>query len=1396
MKKDINSLLFFCFIFLINVQFVHSQNSRLFINEFMASNSTTTSDEAGDFDDWIELYNAADTDVSLLGYYLTDELTNPTKWAFPDILIHAKDYLVIWADNELNETGIHASFKLSQDGEQIGLYDGSVFVDQVTFGAQSTDISYGRKQDGAPAWVFFQSPNNPPTPGSSNSFAYIPSLSPPVFYPGEGFYRGNILVQLSSKETGAAIFYTLDGNHPTSSAEKYTNPIPVSESTTIRAITLKAGEAGDTLVSEVISRCYFIDIENAIPLIDIVCNPDEHDQIYYSANPDDERPAIQARYKYFDQDHILRADIPANISIRGGYSVISPKKSYQIAFSDKNLSFDLFDQYYNLPRPENAQESFHSHNLAGMAADYSLVRNYLAFQLLQNAGAYSPQVSFARLFINGKDRGIYIPMERIDKWFVKSRTFASGDYDIIKTGNAHKCPLTLDNQNGADFELKEGDFAAFDEFLTWLNSDDHSFQELAEKIDVASFLHYDLMCRFSNNKDSYDINYYLIKNRDNAASKWMMLTWDFDESFGWDSQPGGYWYPYNKVFYQLRQSDEYNFLFLNTLADLINTKWSPAEVSKLVKYMEDVFSGDNPADELIWNDEWYDYADGAIPDLTTDPNYNPLSRYKQFEYIKQWIGERIEYLHNSTWEPDTALLTISPPLSGKGSIQVNSISLEVFPWSGAYFQNVPIDIHATPDPGYLFVGWSDSTLPQQPEIMLVLHHDYQFAAIFQPDSLHYEIVINEINYNSAKNIDPGDWIELSNPNKDTVDLTGWQLSDDASDHVFKFPAGTLIAPDGYLIVCQKKRDFRALFPLVTNYIGDMNFGLGSEGDEVKLFNPLKILIDSVKYSYSHPWPVEANGTGATLELLNNSLDNTIARNWQASPGFGSPGKPTLALPVITRFAATDSSGSANITKSRDVLLEIAGHDFDGKIVKWLISENNTIPSREDFVLTDQPDRYHIIGDEGDVNLFGWALDNDNQISRLTDTSKTAILLVLSNNRFSISGSAAYLQNKQAVPDLEVRLTESNIILKDTTAETGSFQFDNLYPGTVRLETIKTGDLRYAISGADALLILYDLANLLKLSPNAKLAADAIEDGKINASDVQAILRYLVFDQENSYSTGKWCAIPQDTTFRLNANARTNFQCYALGDVNLNWGLNYIPGKDSLSSQDSIDIIVQSYDVTVQNQKYVNVPIVIRPKNESIHTLQFSLEYDPQVLVFSSIQKFKPLNDFIVEVNAKETGKLHIAMAGIEGIRSDEILLECIFQSSWAANITSTEIKLSNVAANDRNVKNVYNGKIILSSNDIETVPTNFDLFQNYPNPFNQGTQILFQIPIASNVKLAIFNLKGEKIRTILNEIKPAGKYRLTWDGKTEDGAATTTGIYILKMQTDRYQKDRKMIQIK
>ncbi len=128
----------------------------VFVNEWLADNAGTLVDPAdGQFEDWFELFNPGDQPVDLSGYYLTDTLTNATKWLIPSgTLLPAHGYLLVWADGEpgQNVSGgdLHADFSLSKSGEAIGLYGaGGVLIDAVTFGAQTTGVTEGRFPDGS-----------------------------------------------------------------------------------------------------------------------------------------------------------------------------------------------------------------------------------------------------------------------------------------------------------------------------------------------------------------------------------------------------------------------------------------------------------------------------------------------------------------------------------------------------------------------------------------------------------------------------------------------------------------------------------------------------------------------------------------------------------------------------------------------------------------------------------------------------------------------------------------------------------------------------------------------------------------------------------------------------------------------------------------------------------------------------------------------------------------------------------------------------------------------------------------------------------------------------------------------------------------------------------------------
>ena len=85
----------------------------LVINEFMADNDNVVPDPSGEYDDWIELYNNSTRTISLNGYFLSDESGDLTQWAFPDTSIGSNEYLIVWADDDEGQPGLHANFKLS-----------------------------------------------------------------------------------------------------------------------------------------------------------------------------------------------------------------------------------------------------------------------------------------------------------------------------------------------------------------------------------------------------------------------------------------------------------------------------------------------------------------------------------------------------------------------------------------------------------------------------------------------------------------------------------------------------------------------------------------------------------------------------------------------------------------------------------------------------------------------------------------------------------------------------------------------------------------------------------------------------------------------------------------------------------------------------------------------------------------------------------------------------------------------------------------------------------------------------------------------------------------------------------------------------------------------------------
>lgn len=142
----------------------------IYINELLASNQEGAEDEAGQTEDWIELYNASDAPFSLAGYTISDDPERPDKWPFPaEAVVPARGFLIVWADEDQEDGPLHANFKLARGGETVTLSDaGGGEVDAVTFPEVEQDVAYARRADGGGPFVTQAPTFGSPNDGSSS----------------------------------------------------------------------------------------------------------------------------------------------------------------------------------------------------------------------------------------------------------------------------------------------------------------------------------------------------------------------------------------------------------------------------------------------------------------------------------------------------------------------------------------------------------------------------------------------------------------------------------------------------------------------------------------------------------------------------------------------------------------------------------------------------------------------------------------------------------------------------------------------------------------------------------------------------------------------------------------------------------------------------------------------------------------------------------------------------------------------------------------------------------------------------------------------------------------------------------------------------------------------------
>lgn len=805
----------------------------------------------------------------------------------------------------------HANFKLSSDGETVYLHNSIPFlIDSLKYPELRADESFGRYSGDNELYIFTIT-----TPGRANNIeGYTTRSSTPILSQSGGFFENDVRISLQDPSLGDITYFTTDGSIPTTTDVVFGSGNQLINST--RTIKLRTFEPGG-IPSEVIVETYFIDENHDLPVVTVSTHPDnlwsDESGIYVIGtngipawgvyengganwNQDWEIPI---HFELFEKDGSKAFGVGAGAKIAGAWSRSNPAKSLKIYFRSeygtRALDYKMF----------NSKEiySFQSIALRNSGNDFSsqghsMFRDGLMTTLVNDTEndiqAFRPAV----LYLNGEYWGIHNIREKINEHFVESNSSASSDnIDLLQGGGEMDFPSSI----GAIHGTTEN----YDEMMSFIVSSDLSDPELfvlvEEMIDMDNYIDYMAAQIYYGNTDWPGNNVKLWRSR-TADSKWRWILYDTDFGFAL-SYGGQYWHntlsfaleengpgwpnpPWStELFRELVESKVFRDKFANRMAGLMNVNYKPSNVYAVIDSLAGLIESEIP--RHMSNETRSGYWGGSVNEWN-----NQISIMKEFavqrpgyieSFFTQSTGAGGKFATQSL-----SMLNVNVTNQLHGTVKVNRLKINQFPWQGEYFGGIDIPIIAIPKPGFEFAGWTGDIVSD--EIEIVARAGQSLTATFRVASDEANVVINEIMYNASDEYESGDWIELYNAGAASVNLAGWIIKDEDDNHEFVIPEGIVLSADAYLVVAQDLSKFEEIYPQIENVIGSTGFGLSGNSDAVRLYSQNSMLMDSLIYDDESPWPVDADGTGHSLELIDASTDNEIAENWRASSfELGSPG---------------------------------------------------------------------------------------------------------------------------------------------------------------------------------------------------------------------------------------------------------------------------------------------------------------------------------------------------------------------------------------------------------------------------------------------------------------------------------------------------------------------------
>jgi len=523
--------------------------SPLLINELMAANTDTPIGSSGDLADWIEIYNAADEPIDLGGMYLTDDLSEPTQWRFPldrsrQTTIDPHGYLLVWADGDVGLDELHANFRLSAQGEEVGLFDtdGTTLLDSLSFDAQTADISFGRIPDAGHDLRFF----GHPTPGEENSQAFLGEVEPVMFSHTRGFYEQGFDLTLSCATPAAKIYYTLDGRDPLDPSYRrppgllYRDPLRISKRGSVRAAAVLPGWKPSVLET----HSFILNASSAIKSLPVISLVGDEGNTFYeprgvmavvggSYSGGVWQSSGAGSYNNFTKRGYERPvsfewiedqdDLQINCGLRvHGSDYMRPRytRSNGSWSGNAKISFRLyFDSQYGpswleYPLFPYAVDRFKTVVLRGGHNDRNnpFIKDELVRRLHQDMGQVASSGTLANLFINGEHKGYFNPCEHIKDSFFQTWYNSDQDWDVMTMSG-----------------IRDGDSKAWNTMLNYARNQNLSqarhYEHFSTLLDIPAFVDYAILQLWAANWDWPNNNWSAARER-SPEGRWRFMIWD------------------------------------------------------------------------------------------------------------------------------------------------------------------------------------------------------------------------------------------------------------------------------------------------------------------------------------------------------------------------------------------------------------------------------------------------------------------------------------------------------------------------------------------------------------------------------------------------------------------------------------------------------------------------------------------------------------------------------------------------------------------------------------------------------------------------------------------------------------------------------------------------------